>query len=57
MTIPWIAWGKGANEGRTIEGRVRTMDTAGTALWLLGIDAPDGWSGSPVREAFAALTP
>jgi arylsulfatase A-like enzyme len=57
MTIPWIAWGKGTNEGTTIAGTVRTMDTAGTALWLLGIAAPDGWTGTPVREAFSALAP
>jgi arylsulfatase A-like enzyme len=56
MTIPWIAWGKGTNEGTTIAGTVRTMDTAGSALWLLGIAAPDGLSGSPVREAFSTLT-
>jgi hypothetical protein len=31
------------------------MDTAGTALWLLGVDVPDGWSGVPVRSAFTDL--
>jgi hypothetical protein len=31
------------------------MDTAGTALWLLGVDTPDGWSGRPVRGAFTEL--
>jgi hypothetical protein len=30
------------------------MDTAGTALWLLGVDAPDGLSGVAVRSAFTS---
>ena len=54
MTIPWIVWGNGVSVGTTIAGNVRTMDTAGTALWLLGVDAPDGWTGTPVREAFTS---
>lgn len=54
MTIPWIAWGEGVSEATTITGAVQTMDTAGTALWLLGVGAPDGWTGVPVREAFTA---
>jgi predicted AlkP superfamily pyrophosphatase or phosphodiesterase len=53
VTIPWIAWGEGVRSGTELPRGIRTMDTAGTALWLLGIDAPDGWSGVPVREAFA----
>jgi arylsulfatase A-like enzyme len=54
MTIPWIAWGKGVNAGTTITSAVRTMDTAGTALWLLGVTAPDGWAGTAVKGAFTA---
>ena len=54
MTIPWIAWGKGVNAGATITSPVRTMDTAGTALWLLGINAPEGWTGTAVKGAFSA---
>ena len=53
VTIPWIAWGEGVSGGTTIADAVRTMDTAGTALWLLGVDAPDGWSGVAVRSAFS----
>jgi hypothetical protein len=30
------------------------MDTASTALFLLGLDRPSGWAGSPVVSAFAA---
>jgi arylsulfatase A-like enzyme len=54
VTIPWIAWGKGVNPGTNIADKVRTMDTAGTALWLLGVDAPDGLSGVAVRSAFTS---
>ena len=54
VTIPWIAWGKGVNPGMSIGATVRTMDTAGTALWLLGVDAPDGWTGVAVRSAFTS---
>jgi hypothetical protein len=28
------------------------MDTAGTALWLLGVQAPTEWAGVAVRNAF-----
>lgn len=56
VTIPWIAWGEGVRPGSTLTVPVRTMDTAGTALWLLGVDAPAGWAGSPVREAFTDST-
>jgi arylsulfatase A-like enzyme len=53
-TIPWITWGKGVQSGSSIPGTVRTMDTAGTALWLLGVNAPEGLAGVPVRSAFLA---
>lgn len=51
MTIPWIAWGRGvAGEGRPVG--VQTMDTAATALWLLGVAVPDSFDGRPVYDAF-----
>ena len=52
VTIPWIAWGKGVRAGSEVGGTVRTMDTAGSALWLLGVAAPEGWAGTAVTEAF-----
>jgi arylsulfatase A-like enzyme len=52
VTIPWIAYGQGVRAGSKVGGAVRTMDTAGTALWLLGVDAPAGWAGTAVTEAF-----
>ncbi len=52
-TIPWIVYGQGvATEGRP-EG-VRTMDTAATALWLLGVPVPAEFEGAPVLAAFTA---
>ncbi|HYD52661.1 MAG TPA: ectonucleotide pyrophosphatase/phosphodiesterase [Gemmatimonadaceae bacterium] len=51
-TIPWIVWGEGVQSGQAIPAGVRTMDTAATALWLLGVDAPGEWLGKPVAAAF-----
>ena len=52
MTIPWIVWGEGVQAGDTLSG-IRTMDTAATVLWLLGVDAPSNWVGKPVSRAFS----
>ena len=56
VTIPWIVWGRGVQTGELADIGVRTMDTASTVLWLLGLDEPGDWSGSPVIAAFAADT-
>jgi predicted AlkP superfamily pyrophosphatase or phosphodiesterase len=53
MLIPWIVTGAGVRPG-PIPGRVRTTDTAATALWLLGITPPSDWDGAPVLTAFSA---
>lgn len=53
VMIPWIAWGVGVAPGSRPE-RVRTVDTAATALWLLGVPYPAHWEGRPVRSAFTA---
>lgn len=53
MTIPWIAWGYGVRPGELPARTIRTMDTAATALWLLGIEPPSDWVGRPVRGAFS----
>jgi predicted AlkP superfamily pyrophosphatase or phosphodiesterase len=50
-TIPWIVWGAGVRRGDTLSG-VRTMDTAATALWMLGINVPDNWTGRAQTDAF-----
>jgi len=57
MTIPWIAWGKGVRASGPLGASIRTMDTAATVLWLLGIEPPADWSGRPVVSAFAPSDP
>ena len=51
-TIPWIVWGKGVAGGVELPTGIRTMDTAATALWLLGVDAPPAWVGTAQMKAF-----
>jgi arylsulfatase A-like enzyme len=51
-TIPWIAWGQGVRPQVLDQPGVRTMDTAATVLWLLGVPRPDDWAGEPVMKAF-----
>jgi predicted AlkP superfamily pyrophosphatase or phosphodiesterase len=55
VMIPWIAWGRGVKPGQLPSSSVQTMDTAATALWLLGIDRPADWAGGAVVGAFEAL--
>jgi len=50
--IPWIAWGPGIRAGHRIQAEISTVDTAATALWVLGYPAPPGMIGKPVTEAF-----
>jgi arylsulfatase A-like enzyme len=54
VTIPWITWGRGVSAGTTIADSVRTMDTASTVLWLLGLREPTDWSGAPVSSAYTS---
>jgi arylsulfatase A-like enzyme len=55
VTIPWIVWGRGVTPGELPAHTIDTMDTASTALFLLGVDRPEGWAGNAVTGAFAAL--
>lgn len=57
MTIPWIAWGQGVVPGELVVDSIRTMDTAATVLWLLGVDIPADWAGRPVYRAFGVSRP
>jgi arylsulfatase A-like enzyme len=52
VTIPWIVWGQGVKPGQLAAPAIRTMDTASTALWLLGVQRPADWAGSAVVAAF-----
>ena len=55
VTIPWIAWGQGVKDPGAMEGAVQTMDTAATALWLLGVSEPSNWTGQPVTDAYNCI--
>ena len=50
-TIPWIIWGKGVQRGARLPA-IRTMDTAATAMWMLGVTMPTDWVGKAVTSAF-----
>jgi predicted AlkP superfamily pyrophosphatase or phosphodiesterase len=54
-TIPWIVWGRSVTTGMTLTD-IRTMDTAATALWLLGVDMPAAFEGKAVQRAFSLTT-
>lgn len=56
-TIPWIAYGEGVRAGHELLPGIRTMDTAATVLWVLGVPVPDAWAGRPVMSAFTARSP
>ncbi len=53
VEIPWIAWGRGVKANANITAPVVTYDTSATALWLLGVDVPEGFWGRPVASAFS----
>jgi arylsulfatase A-like enzyme len=52
VTIPWIVWGRGVKQAVLTNVPIRTMDTASTVLWMLGLPEPTDWIGRPVIEAF-----
>ncbi|MFY7952204.1 MAG: alkaline phosphatase family protein [Armatimonadaceae bacterium] len=55
MNIPWWTAGATVRRGSVLKGPVRTIDTAATALWLLGVPVPKSMEGQPVREAFSGI--
>ena len=57
VLIPWVAWGRAVKPGHLQSTGIRTMDTAATVAWLLGLDEPENWVGTPVQDAFTAATP
>jgi predicted AlkP superfamily pyrophosphatase or phosphodiesterase len=54
VRIPWIAWGEAVAPGVTLDSSIRTVDTAATALWLLGLEVDDEIVGRPITDAFAS---
>jgi predicted AlkP superfamily pyrophosphatase or phosphodiesterase len=55
VTIPWIAWGLGVRPAELTSVSIRTMDTASTVLWMLGLSEPTDWEGQPIVDAFMPL--
>jgi arylsulfatase A-like enzyme len=52
QTIPWIVSGRGVAGSGELRDGIRTMDTAATVLWILGLPIPELYQGVPVIEAF-----
>lgn len=52
ITIPWIAYGRAVVAGPAPSG-IRTMDTAATVLWLLGVPFPAPFEGRPAIPSFS----
>jgi hypothetical protein len=50
VTIPWICVAPGVRAGLKIERVLHTVDTAPTALSLIGVGAPEGIDGRAVEE-------
>ena len=57
VLIPWVTWGRAVKPGHLQSTGIRTMDTASTVAWLLGLDKPENWTGVPVQAAFTAVPP
>lgn len=57
VMIPWLAWGRAVKPGHLQSTGIRTMDTASTVAWLLGLDRPTTWSGVAIEDAFVPVTP
>jgi arylsulfatase A-like enzyme len=56
MTIPWIIAGPNVTPGLRLATRVRTVDTAATIAYVLGLTLPSDVIGTPVVEAFRSAT-
>lgn len=52
MTIPWVIIGPDIVENHILSSKISTMDTAATALDILGLKLGAGALGTPVKEAF-----
>lgn len=52
LGVPFIISGPNIKKGYTIVEPVNTIDTSPTALYVLGIDKPSVWTGTPIKSAF-----
>jgi phosphopentomutase len=53
-TVPWIVAGPKVTRRGAMTAKVMQIDTAATALWMLGLRLPSGCAGAVVQEPFAA---
>jgi len=53
-TIPWIIAGPRITPGRQLSSAIRTVDTAATAAYILGLPPQPAAAGRPVLEAFVS---
>ncbi len=51
--IPWMIRGPNIRKGHVFSRRIETMDTAATALKVLGLSLQDGAQGQVVQEVFS----
>lgn len=54
MTIPWIIAGPKVTARGDLTVRIKTTDTAATALYVFGLQLDAGATGAPVTEVFGA---
>ena len=53
-TIPWIIAGPSIAKGKVLGAGIRTVDTAATAAFVLGVALPPDAEGQPVYSAFVS---
>jgi predicted AlkP superfamily pyrophosphatase or phosphodiesterase len=53
ITIPWVIAGPRVPARGEMAGKVNQIDTAATALWVLGLKLPDGCAAHVVQDAFS----
>jgi bisphosphoglycerate-independent phosphoglycerate mutase (AlkP superfamily) len=53
-TIPWVIAGPSTARGRQLASGIRTMDTAATAAFVLGVPLSPSVEGVPIYEAFVS---
>jgi arylsulfatase A-like enzyme len=53
-TIPWVIAGPSVARGKQLRDGIRTMDTAATVAFVLGVPLQPGAQGTPIYDAFVS---
>jgi arylsulfatase A-like enzyme len=53
-TIPWVITGPSTQRSKYLGTYIRTVDTAATAAFVLGVTLPPDAEGRPVYDAFVS---